>query len=762
MQSILTKKTVFLLLSVCCLFLQAPGTVLAGTGEEIIHIDFDDGELDGFTTYVNGGSCALSNEDGALAVHIDSCGSLDYANQAYWDGFALTKGCVYQYSFDIACDIERELDYRLQLNGGDYHAYVSDRISAGPEKTHVSVEWTMTEETDPAPRLVFNMGYMDSMAEDPGEHTVYIDEIRLVVLDDSRTAGEEDEKDEAVTPLFGVNQTGYRPSDPKTVFLAFGNDEMKSFYITDANDPESEPVFVGTLDKPVYDSAVDAPVQHGDFSDFTEEGRWQICVETADKEKSYVSPEFEIGPDVCRQLSGDLVRMLYLQRCGCATVSEDPVLAPFLHGECHTGEALIYGTDEMKDVSGGWHDAGDYGRYVVSGVKAAADLLFAFAQWDITDDDLGTAQSGNGVPDLLDEVRYELEWLLKMQDEKSGGVYHKVTCANFPGEVAPEEETEQLILSPISLTATGDFAALMARASLIYEPYDSGFAATALEAAKRAWDYGCGLETGDGFRNPDGISTGEYPDTSAEDEFFWAAVELYLAGVLDSSEVEKRFGDGSEDASGDHSAAYPGEPLTPGLGWQCMTTYGLFDLAADMSADSSGPSGRAAKMLVQAADALCAAARDDAFHMCLGTDYPWGSNMTVANNGMTLLMADLLKNAAADDPAGDSAESEYVRLARQQLDYLLGANANGCCFVTGEGEKAPENVHHRPSQAAGAAMPGMLVGGPDSHLEDPYAQGVLQEKAPALCYVDNAQSYSTNEVAVYWNSPLIALTCAFR
>ena len=103
------------------------------------------------------------------------------------------------------------------------------------------------------------------------------------------------------------------------------------------------------------------------------------------------------------------------------------------------------------------------------------------------------------------------------------------------------------------------------------------------------------------------------------------------------------------------------------------------------------------------------------------------------------------------------ANNDYQLEAAGQLDYLLGTNTTSYCFVTGYGSLSPESPHHRPSQVVEAAMPGMLVGGPDQNLEDPYAKAVLSEAAPAACYADNVQSYSCNEVTIYWNSPLVYL-----
>ena len=154
----MSNRKMLLPLLFCLIMTAAPAVSgeAVSDGDVILSVGFDDGTTDGFAIYTNGGSCEISNADGALAVDIYGCGSLDYANQVYLDGFSLLQGCVYTYSFDISCDLERQLDYRLQLNGGDYHAYQAERITAGPGWTHIEADWTMTEESDPAPRLVFN------------------------------------------------------------------------------------------------------------------------------------------------------------------------------------------------------------------------------------------------------------------------------------------------------------------------------------------------------------------------------------------------------------------------------------------------------------------------------------------------------------------------------------------------------------------------------------------------------------------------------
>ena len=693
-------------------------------GQSLVSLDFDDGTTQGVLTYTNGGSFDLSNADGALAADIHSCGNLDYADQIYWDGFTLHQNCAYTYSFDIFCDIERDVEYRLQINGGDYHAYQGEVIQAGPDWQTISVDWTMTEASDPAPRIVFNMGRMPDMPEDPGEHRVLLDNIRLTVRDASGAV--------AVDPLpeyprIVMNQLGFRPEDTKG-FVVKEDSEEGSFAVIDAATGES--VYEGGLDKAVYHRAGDMRVRKADFSGFTQPGTYRIRAVSGDLEVE--TPEFVIDPDVYRPLFENLVHMLYLQRCGMQT--EETFAGAFAHPACHDTEAQVYGTDRKKDVTGGWHDAGDYGRYVVTGAKTVADLLMAYEEYELTMDDLHIPESGNGVPDLLDEVRYELEWMLKMQDEQTGGVYHKVTGYVFPGEVWPQEETEPLVLAPVSTAATGDFAAVMAKASVIWADLDPAFAENMRAAAYRAWDHIKDSQDTTGFVNPPEITTGEYPDRGLKDELFWAAAELFLTGDDSfAAELKERY------------STY----LRPGLGWERMNTYAFYDLCKASPAGIDEVLDGCREQLIDEARDLVKKSGKDVYGMALEKNYPWGSNMAVANNGVRLLIAEKL-----------TGERQYLELAARHLDYLLGCNGLGRCFVTGSGTNPPLYPHHRLSMAAGEAMPGMLVGGPDSTLEDPFAKGLLNGQAPAMCYIDNEQSFSTNEATIYWNSPLIWLVSA--
>lgn len=428
-------------------------------GDKVININFDDKDTDGFHTYTNGGNEEMTNEDGELHINIKKTGSADYANQIYYDGFRLYQGCVYEYSFDVRCDIERTIEWRLQINGGDYHAYTSDVITIGPETQHITAQFTMEEDSDPAPRLCFNMGKQEGMTGDEAEHNIYFDNILLEAVDASGAQQVEATPDPMA---INVNQVGYLTGDSKVATVIGKN--AKSFEVIDVTSNKS--VYSADLpEEATYDPPSEMFCKQADFSSVKDAGTYKI--KTDDGEES---AEFKIGDDIYGDLYKDVVLMLYNQRCGVELDSS--IAGEFAHPACHTGEAVVYGTDKKIDVTGGWHDAGDYGRYVVSGAKTVQDLFMTYEDNEYKADDIGIPESGNGVPDILDEARYELDWMLKMQDD-NGGVYHKVTCDVFPETVMPEKETAQLIACPISNTATGDFTAVMAKASVLYKEYDA-------------------------------------------------------------------------------------------------------------------------------------------------------------------------------------------------------------------------------------------------------------------------------------------------
>lgn len=670
----------------------------------------------------SGGQGATEVKDGQLVVTIDNIGTVKHAVQVYCDGFELLQNAVYKVAFDMQSSVDRVIDWRVQLNGGDYHAYAGQEdVQLTTEMKHYEFTFTMEEPSDPAPRFCFNMGFHEIDGE-LAAHTVIIDNVELIILDDSNALASASGD---IGPEINLNQVGYRTADKKTAIFRDSSKDMK-FDVVETE--TGKVVYSGNVSGAVQTSSAGETVAYGDFSSVKEPGTYKITAENSGE-----SYEFVIADDVYKELLEDAVRMLYLQRCGCELAKEHA--GDFAHKACHTYKAIIYGTSDTKDVSGGWHDAGDYGRYVVPGAKAVADLLLAYEDHSGSfTDNAGIAESGNGIPDVLDEARYELEWMLKMQDEKSGGVYHKVTGLNFDGTVMPETVTDELYIMPISNCATGDFAAVMAMAARIYNKHDAAFADKCLAAAKKALEYMEKNENKGGFKNPGDVLTGEYPDQDDRDEYFWALSELY-----------KTTGDpsfGSKLASVDIAS------LKSGLGWESVDLYGCYAYLTSENQDA-GLANKIRDKLNAYIATVENNVQSDGYFSSMGEVYPWGSNMTLANNGVVILMANKVLGKDTD-------------LAKKQLDYLLGANSTSYCFVTGYGTQTPDDTHHRPSQVLKKTMKGMLVGGANSNLEDPYAQNVLAGKPAAKCYADSSQSYSCNEITIYWNSPLVYLLAGLQ
>lgn len=688
-------------------------------GADAIGVNFDDGETSGFTSYTNNGNFTMYVENGELVCDITKSGPLEHSCQIYYDGFTMAKGCVYTLSFDVHCDIERVVQWRVQVNGGDYHAYANDFITVGPETQTITKEFAMVENSDPAPRFVVNMGTQEGQTEVTEAHKIYFDNLSLFVTDSSNA-----EKIVGVPePIqVKVNQIGYKPEDTKTVVVTSKDDEK--FKIVDAQTEET--MYIGTYGELSYDKSVQSNVRHGDFTEFQTPGTYKII-----SSPSGASYEFAIGDGLYDDIYRDVVRMLYNQRCGTELLKD--ISGDFAHAACHMQEATIYGDTSGKkvDVSGGWHDAGDYGRYVVPGAKTVQDLFLAYEEYGQDADDIGILESGNNVPDLLDEAKYELDWMLKMQDAETGGVYHKVTALVFPETVLAVDETDDMVLAPISYAATADFAAVMAKASSLYADYDADFAASCLKAAKDAYAFLIANPDMKGYENPTEIVTGAYDDMILKDETLWASSELYIATK------DQTYLDATKKALEDN--------YLTGLGWANVGTYALYDLAKSEGVDAD-IAKMAKERILKDADEQLSKCESEGLFAGLGVSYPWGSNMTIANNGVQFLMAAKL--------TGDTKYTEY---AQKMRDYIFGLNGTGYCYVTGYGTLTPNLTHHRPSQVLKETMPGMLVGGCNNNLDDPYANAVLYGIAPGRAYVDNEQCYSCNEVTIYWNSPLIYL-----
>ena len=667
----------------------------------------------------SGGSASFSITGGRLKVKISNPGTKEHSVQIYCDGFELLSGGKYRMSFDISSDVSRKIDWRIQVNGGDYHAYAQQQgVEIGPDEKNVTYDFTMQEGSDPAPRLCFNIGDA-SGSQGLSAHEIYIDNVSLV-LTDSSEASEVDMNTGEVN--ININQLGYRPSDPMFAYVRQGDKDS----VFEVIDEDGKQMLKGTLVIGENKGSVGETTAKGDFGGLSNVGNYHIHTENNGD-----SFNFTVSENPYKDAFRAALKMFYLQRCGMELTSE--YAGDFAHKACHTETATIYGDTKEIEISGGWHDAGDYGRYSVAGAKAVADLLLAYEKNPkVFTDDTGIPESGNKIPDVLDEARYELDWLIKMQNDE-GGVYHKVTGLNFDGVVSPEKCTEKLYVLPASKTATADFAAVMFMASRVYEKTDKAFSKECKERAHKAIEYYEKHISDRNYTNPSDVLTGEYGDGNSSDEYLWALCEGYKTSG------------GKEFADKIREFDFSKLPAGIELGWANVNGYAFYAyLTSEKSID--GLNYDIKGEFIKHADELVKIAASENYNCTIKDDYPWGSNMTVADNGLLMLMADEI-----------SENSSYRLYAKQQFDYLCGANTNSYCFITGFGSLTPQNPHHRPSQTLKKCMPGMLVGGPDSNLDDPFAKSTLSNEPNAHRYFDNEQTYSCNEITIYWNSPLVYL-----
>ncbi|MDY5000750.1 MAG: cellulase N-terminal Ig-like domain-containing protein, partial [Lachnospiraceae bacterium] len=302
------------------------------------------------TYTAKGGNCVFTAPGGEGKVSITNSGNVNYAVQAFYDGFELKNGGVYEFSFKMSSDKPRNIEARIQINGGDYHAYVDIFEDIDENMNTYSTTFTMEEGSDPAPRLCFNLGTPEG-EDELGEHVVKFDDVSLKLVDAS---GIKEAVVEDLTVSININQVGYLKDSVK---IAMSNSSKvgDSFKVVDVKSGKT--CFEGKYDTEVYSKGAGENVVRGDFSALKEEGTYRI------EDATGASYEFKVGDKVYNDLLKDAFRFLYTQRCGIEI--EEKYAGSYAHRACHTGEATIHGTNNKKKVTGGWHDAGDYGRYVV-------------------------------------------------------------------------------------------------------------------------------------------------------------------------------------------------------------------------------------------------------------------------------------------------------------------------------------------------------------------------------------------------------------
>lgn len=515
-----------------------------------------------------------------------------------------------------------------------------------------------------------------------------------------------------------INQLGYLPESQKLAIFRYNAGD----WFDVVNVHTSQVVYTGQIVGRTENADAGEINYYGDFSSVTEPGTYRIETQFGAQ-----SMEFEIQEKLYQPLLEDALKMITLQRCG--TALSDELAKEFAHEACHDWPARGYSSWEDMDVSGGWHDAGDYGRYTLTAVKTMNDLMLAYVLYpESFTDAMGLPESGNGLPDVLDEANVGLEWLRKMQNSW-GGVYTAAVTERFAEFVSPENDIQQLWVLNDENTSTAAASGAFALASLVFQDIDASLSQEYLLCALKAYETAIALRGQEDQKNPKEINAGDYFNPSDEDEIYFAASMLYVLTHEDQYFEEI-------------AHALNASVSLFGLSYNDFSGYGTYFLLKDAEFKKTNLYPVLYNQAMDHAQSLVSDNVNDGYHLTINS-YHWGANMDVCNNAMMMLLINDVQ------PSSDLKNAAF-----EQLCYLLGKNSLNTSFITGYGKVYPQNIHHRIAVYRQAELFGALVGGPDGSAD--------ASVPPAKKYWDSSDSYSTNEVAIYYNSPLIFMLGAFQ
>jgi endoglucanase len=714
----------------------ATGTAHAADYQRILNGAFSSGTADPWWA-----SAGVTNR----VVDQELCASVTGGTTNPWDaligqnGVPFEAGQQYTMSFDAYATTPQPIAANAGEGVSPYRGIARHEVQLGTSKQKYT--FTFTSELDFPDsgngQLTFQLG------GNTADNTICVDNVSLVggVIPPGGPP--------APTKKVQVDQVAYAPGLPKHATLVSDAATAQTWALKNSG---GTTVATGRTTPKGVDSLSGDPVHLIDFSAYDTAGTGYTL--TVGSETSF---PFDISADPLKKLRYDSLAFFYHQRSGIP-IEAQYVGAAYARPAGHLDVAPNKGDTNVPcrsdlncgytlDVRGGWYDAGDHGKYVVNGGISAWQVLNTYERAKLIGDaaalgdgKLAIPEKANGVPDILDEARWEVEFLLRMQ-APDGMVHHKIHDANWTGlPTLPHQDAQARRLSATSTAATLNMAAVAAQAARVWKTIDPAFSAKALTAATRA--YAAAKATPNKIADPnDGTGGGSYSDGTLTDEFYWAAAEMYATT-----------GESSYRTDVTSSTLYKGQSITDrGYDWGSTGPLGDITLAlvptglppADIAAIKAAFVATADKHLDQMASLGYPAPYREP-----DGSYVWGSNGLIANNASVLALAYDFTGAA-----------KYREGVFEALHYLLGRNPVSYSYVSGYGGQPVRNVHHRHwanqlDPTLPTAPPGVLSGGPNSWLQDPVAERRLAGCKPQKCFVDHIEAYSLNEVTVNWNSAL--------
>lgn len=700
----------------------------------------------------------------------EACLNITQPGSNPWDvlfgqgGVGLNEGGTYTLSFTARAAQPTSFKTLLQFDGAPYTSYFVQDVDVTSQPKTFTSTFTMAQPGDAKAAFQFQLGAKAAT-------TVCFSRISLTgpAFGSAVPAAGADDVN-----LVRLNQTGYLPDRPKLAAIPFESDRPLPWTLLDG----TRAVASGVTRVFGADAASGEHLHQVDFSAVTAPADG-LVLDVA----GFRSHPFRIGR-VYDGLKRDALAYFYHSRSGTPIEAKyvgDAWARPAGHAgsspnQGDTRVSCFKGTDQAGnvwpgcgyelDASGGWYDAGDHGKYVVNGgvsVWTLLNLAERNARLNIPDADgsLSIPESGNGRSDLLDEVRWELDFMLRMQvpdgqtlalprgDQRgvpltltptpAGGLVHqKLTDVAWTGlPLRPDQDPQPRALYYPTTAATLNLAGVAAQCARVYRASDPAFADRCLSAARRAWQ--AAKAAPDVYAYDLFVGGGPYDDTDVSDEFYWAAAELYAttgeAAFLEALRASPLFLQMPEGRE---------------LVWSDLTAAGTLTLASVPTALPGADVQQARANVVAAARAFRDAAGTQGYRLPMtGATATWGSNSGVLNRSVVM--------GAAWDFTGDDS---FVNVVLEGLNYLLGRNPMDKSYVSGYGERPLLNPHHRFwARSLDASLPGpprgVVSGGPNSvNFSDPVAAKFKGRCVGLRCYTDDIGAYTMNEVTINWNAPL--------
>lgn len=570
-----------------------------------------------------------------------------------------------------------------------------------------------------------------------------------------------------------INQVGFYPHQEKTLTL---EEENRSERITILN-ADGVQVWEGEAVREAVSPWSGKKRRIFDFSQITAPGKHMVL---AGKE----SHEFVISENAYDHLAAAALTAFYHQRSG---MDLDTAIAGKWARKGGHPDTLVYihasAADSIRKEGSvisspkGWYDAGDYNKYVVNsgysmGLMAQAFLMFPEQyDWNKKEDtdywDYIRKTVSIYKP-LYNELDYNAEWLYTMQDPADGGVYHKLSTPSFEAFITPLECSKPRYVVQKSVTAALDFAGAMCSFAHIHglslSDHDINTRIYKIRYDKAEAAYAWAKANPDAFYfqhkineayDPD-ITTGAYGDHDASDEFFWAASELYCATH------KKEY---LEDVK-----AFMPEKFSL-MSWGYVAPLGIFQwiqyekrLLAEkhlwgdlpfrfgINEEEQKIIDRCKELLLEYCNKSLEEAEGSCYNSAYGNkpeDFRWGCASSFCDQAICFLYAYEI-----------TGDRKYADNAFRNVNYVLGQNATGYCYVTGFGTKSPMYPHSRLCHSDGIEepIPGLLVGGPNPGQQDIAGVGRYHSDFPDESYEDVMPSYASNEIAINWNASLVAVT----